>query len=486
MRWAVPLLGCLSLASAGCSSQAARLRPLADAGAGGGGTATSSSGSSSGTTTAGPTTTSGGSTGSSSTGGSSSGGNAPDAGCSDLISVNPYQEFFPCLSSADCTCPFLCAGDPGLYRSSTGCEQPCVITADCWNPATHCVNGFCNVNTCNERQGSMSCDALDAGDGTCEPDVFEGTNEQWDCMRAGTAISYCEWPSAGSTESTTCPSGTICVNFIMDDAFPPVAARWEWSLPASGQCLPVCNPTGSTGPACQGLCELVVMDYLHEKDFYCPTCTGACVDSGRTPPQPSYEPWLQLEYGPCNSDADCISPLSCRDSVALGVRSCLATCTLDSDCPLFGESCDDGGVCGLSPCLPSLSDGGTTDGPVGDICPLPGGIGTCLPLTSAAALACLAGGTASGDCAVWLPNGRPDLACPVGQTCVSSRCYSVCDPNSQTPSCDSGTACASATGWNTPMVGICTGGCLPSGLSCIFNGDCCSRFCGPSDGGTCS
>ena len=497
------LLWLAVLAGSACTT--ARAPPL-EAGSGtGAGTSTSnqtgggtSSGGSSTTgsasTTGGSTAATGGSTSATGGSGSTTSGTTgmADAGCSDLVRYRQFEEFFPCQTNADCRCPFLCTTDPGLNYVGPGlaCEQTCSTTADCRDPATHCIGGFCNLNVCNgfdpdagdSWKGSQPCPGLDAGDGTCVPDVFASSEGyQFDCVRPGVSTSICFGPSPASIPATTCAAGMLCT-YQDAPAFPPnssggYAAPWT-EFP--GSCALICDPTGAAPPGCPPGFRCQSNFFVH---WYCPRCTGWCVPSGDA--GISGPPWL-IDYQFCDGYV-CAPPLSCIATDPLG-SICRGACTTSGDCPTPGEFCD-GGLCELPLCVVPLPDGGASSQSTDQLCNVQTpGDGTCLPLATFPPVAgCYLGGTATTTCVPF--SSRLEETCPAGQTCVGGSCYPVCNPGNGP--CSGGTACVALGHGGAGAIGICTGQCLPAGYQCAdlcsdqcgdFNGDCCSGQCVASDG----
>jgi hypothetical protein len=151
-------------------------------------------------------------------------------------------EFQPCSAPTDCECPLTCAFDPGAGENS--CEQPCNVTSDCSSIFTVCsgAGGSCVVNFCEVNLTGAAapgtydslCNAAGTDDGTCF-EASDGTNYGV-CTQGGTGTSatcVALDEASRADPSTACPAGQLC--------FP---------LSSGNTCLPVCDPTGVSGPLC--------------------------------------------------------------------------------------------------------------------------------------------------------------------------------------------------------------------------------------------
>jgi hypothetical protein len=498
------------------------------------GTGTSSSGTTgtvtgTGGTNAGTTATGGGTTG---TGGTSTGGTGgvdagadagTDAGVDAGIDAGPVadagcgpsgygNEFDDCTANGTndvCACTLVCATD-ATTTSGTACEQTCMSTSDCSDPATTCVSGFCQLNPCGAflkdggGNGSENgaCDAVGTGDGTCINNPYHGKGPHFNstynfvCVRPGSSSGPCVAPQLVSTDATSCPAGQMCSAPILlhntANGF-LATANAAYKVPmgsyALGACAPMCDLTGLYDAGCPSgeFCLSVGPGASN---------TGICSSDGG---DGCLTALTGAEFGgnagnSCITNADCACSQSCVSDSVLG-QVCEAPCSSNADCPNVGDVCGavgDGGVCFPRFCGNLvLLDGGTAGPDYFQTCTVnQANDGTCVPTYSDALGnngvgdigVCYLGGTATTSCDPTLGNDATQL-CPTTQTCFGGQCLTLCDPNplgTSYPTCPTGVACYQFN--SNFLAGVCLGACLPTGANCINSGDCCSGSCA----GTCS
>ena len=476
------------------------------------GTASGTNGTGSGAGTGTASGTSGGGSTGSSTGGNSTGGTTSgvDAGCGPSGYGNEFDDCTANGTSGICACTLVCANDSSTIAGKA-CEQTCMMTSDCSDPATHCVGGFCQLNPCGTflkdggANGSENgpCDALGTSDGTCISNPYQGkgvhsdSNFAFVCVRPGSSSGPCVAPQLVSTDATTCPAGQVCSAPILlhNTANGALAtANGAYRVPmgsyALGACAPLCDLSGLYDAGCaSGLsCLSTALSGGN---------TGICSSDGGNGCATAL---TGTEFGgpagnSCASNFDCACPQSCVSDAQFG-QVCEAPCSADSDCPNAGEVCDvvaDGGVCSLRFCGSSyvLPDGGASPDYFATCTVDQSNDGTCVPtyseslsdnLGSGNIGVCVLGGTATTSCDPAMGSSDATQLCPTEQTCFGGQCLALCDPSNSPgyPTCPPGIACYQIS--SNYQAGVCLGACLPTGANCINGGDCCSELCG----GTCN
>ncbi len=169
---------------------------------------------------------------------------SPDGGCIGGLPPSETE-----LKVGPCVCPEQgVVADPSASENVI-CERPCATSADCPNPATRCVQGFCGFAPCLGDGGLPGvCDFADAGDGTCLAPNFAWTPLSHPfCVAAGTLGS-------GSTcDPSAVPQGEVFENIVGGPVTPSLSTAL-FPLPARTVCAPglLCVATTSDGG---GMCQ---------------------------------------------------------------------------------------------------------------------------------------------------------------------------------------------------------------------------------------
>ena len=141
----------------------------------------------------------------------------------------------PCTDDGACTCDLVC----GVQYGAGTCDYRCTTSADCPLPWTTCQSGVCLIDYCGPTTGNGAldgtCDAADAGDGTCEGPIGGTTLVQVGgqtlgvCFQASlTSSGSCSIYAQRDQPAELCALGSECV---------------PNSLEGLGSCEQVCNPT---------------------------------------------------------------------------------------------------------------------------------------------------------------------------------------------------------------------------------------------------
>jgi hypothetical protein len=374
--------------------------------------------------------------------------------------------------------------DPQLGAGFTTCEYPCQTDADCTNPAERCQAGFCTINECGQLDGGngtiwSTCDAADAGDGTCAlpagpqadliTPLFDFFPAVFVCVVDGTSTDSCDLLAtrAPADAARRCAAGLVCN--------PDIVGVDGGS---GGTCVHGCDPSAPDCPAGQ-VCTGNVA-----RDGYCyPAGNGGCATG-----------LPDDTYAFCDNNAQCSCPNLCVFDPGMDAGTfCEPPCATPADCPYAGTTCV-AGSCVVNFCQQSV--GGPAPGAYGEPCTsVSGDDGTCLPTLALGQSVgvCMRAGTASAGCsyvfdyASVVPAGRilsADQLCPSGQVCSfpsdggAGACAILCTPSDA--GCPQGMVCLEQDSL-IPNFGLC-GACITSGGFCLNDWECCAGTCG-SDAG---
>jgi len=184
--------------------------------------------------------------------------------------------------------------DAGVAGRPTGvCELPCNTSADCPNPTTQCVAGFCSYETCD----GITCAFGDAGAGTCLPPSFSWFAATPFCVAAGAEASgdACSFEQAQAVVATSstgllgplqlpgvqalastelCAPGLLCIS--QGDGGSVCAAACAADGGSCGDGGLICYPLDATGFGFCGECGAKAL--ACSQNAQC--CSGSCAPSG--------------------------------------------------------------------------------------------------------------------------------------------------------------------------------------------------------------
>jgi hypothetical protein len=410
-----------------------------------------------------------------------------------------------------------------LCRSNKDCDST-PSTPYCEVPPGKCV--ACEVpsqcptgDTCIDFQCVPLCPGGDCpGDLSCciDENLSICVNEQTDPNNCGGCNRKCQpgqsCVDANCQEPTSCNGGPVCSP--EDQCCPSGCADLNSDPLNCGKCGHLCAPTATcvagachTPTTCNGGPACMPPDVC---------CGSGCVDTSSDPNNCgkcgfACSPGETCVESQCKMGASCNGEPACTGGQTCCIDGCTDTQTDPDNCGMCNHACGPGSMCQKGSCTPPV---GCNDGAactLGDTCcpsgctntdSDPNNCGTCgracgpdntcssgfcqSPMTCNGGPACSGTLQCCGDGCDDTTSDNNDCGkcgnvCPLGDTCVSSKCTPSITCNTG-PACSTGeTCCPLPTGCtNTDSDPNNCGGC---GIPCAPPNTCTDGFCVNNEGG---
>jgi hypothetical protein len=320
----------------------------------------------------------------------------------------------PCIDDTDCSAgtangTAFCLTQDASNWPGGSCSSDCQADSDCG------VSGICQDNACvlgcaadaDCRAGYTCQDFFGAGVSVCAPAAGSTPGaacaQDTDCVAGiGGRICQADLPGgycvAGCQTDAGCPAGSVCEQgACLDSCATNTDCRADYECyNAFGSTRPVCGPVangaGVVGSACTAIADCAGGQ------------RGTCLNDDQ------WTGGYCLVTG-CDAQNPCAAGSHCGFiDQATNKGSCVADCTVDTDCRGAGYACSNGDMAGASECLPSATGTGAVGAACAALTDCAGGqLGFCF---TEATQPDFLGGYCSIDC-------TDSGMCPAGAACLT-------------------------------------------------------------------